>query len=314
MAWPRHARRWTAEQIANDAATARNDFRRRRFAEPKSRYLGAFAEFETANRWLVERLGSLLDSDADASELREVLADENLSSALRYIGAPPISSDDLKTLAESALTTRSLESNAFECARVRDVLRNIVDPKRFPWFEADRAPNPEEKRAAVLASSVLGAAQRVHTARRGDERAAVEGAVRGLLEGMGFELCLQRPRSGIQSLRLDAPAAGKFMLTVNLGADNADVVVGLADGRVLAIECKGSNSEINSRKRLNKEAAQNARAWVARFGDEVVPAAAIQGVFKPAYIAEAQETPMVIFWGHRLADLRDFIASCRPVR
>ena len=42
-------------------------------------------------------------------------------------------------------------------------------------------------------------------------------------------------------------------------------LVRLRDGRLLAIECKGSNREINSRKRLNKEAAQNARAWLVRF-------------------------------------------------
>lgn len=84
----------------------------------------------------------------------------------------------------------------------------------------------------------------------------------------------------------------------------------LNDGRLLAIECKGSNSEINSRKRLNKEAAQNARAWNARFGsDQIVPAAALQGVFKARYVAAAQDTPMAIFWSHRLDDLRELIAG-----
>jgi Holliday junction resolvase len=94
-------------------------------------------------------------------------------------------------------------------------------------------------------------------------------------------------------------------------ADNADVIVRLDDGRLLAIECKGSNSEINSRKRLNKEAAPNARAWIGRFGAQVVAAVALQGVFKARYIEEAQDTPMAIFWGHRLDDLKQFFVNAR---
>ena len=100
------------------------------------------------------------------------------------------------------------------------------------------------------------------------------------------------------------------MVEVLVGEHNADIVVGLRDSRILAIECKGSNSEINSRKRINKEVAQDALDWVRRFGsDNLVPAAAIQGVFSPRYILQAQETPVVFFWGHRLDDLSAFILS-----
>jgi hypothetical protein len=146
--------------------------------------------------------------------------------------------------------------------------------------------------------------------RRGDEKSAVEGAVKGLLVGMGWRLAPIRPARGIQKLLSDSPEARTFATQTNLGSDNADVIVRLDDGRLLAIECKGSNSEINSRKRLNKEAAQNARAWIARFGsDQIVLAAALQGVFKARSVAEAQDTPMAIFWSHRLDDLREFVAG-----
>jgi len=37
------------------------------------------------------------------------------------------------------------------------------------------------------------------------------------------------------------------------------VVIRLFDGRLMALECKASNSEINSRKRINKEIGQNAQ-------------------------------------------------------
>lgn len=69
------------------------------------------------------------------------------------------------------------------------------------------------------------------------------------------------------------------MIGCTVGEHNADIVARLADGRVLALECKASNSEINSRKRINKEVAVDAGRWVRQFGEQnLVPAAVIQGV------------------------------------
>ena len=84
--------------------------------------------------------------------------------------------------------------------------------------------------------------------------------------GLGWQQANARSAKGVQKLITDAPAERSFLTQTNLGTDNADVIVRLDDGRLLAIECKGSNSEINSRKRLNKEAVQNARAWLTGFG------------------------------------------------
>jgi hypothetical protein len=190
------------------------------------------------------------------------------------------------------------------------VIRAILDPKRFPWIAENRPPADGERENAVFASTVMAASQAVQTGRRSDEKRAVEGLVRGILIGLRFA---QRPapRGGILSIRSDdAPQPREFMEACNLGDNNADFVIGLKDHRLLVIEAKGSNSAINSRKRLNMEAAQKARAW-SSFGRDVVPAAAIQGVFNPAYVAAAQDTPLVIFWGHRMEDLRAFLEESR---
>jgi hypothetical protein len=37
-------------------------------------------------------------------------------------------------------------------------------------------------------------------------------------------------------------------------------------------------------------------------------------VFKPSYVYEAQGTPIMILWGHRLEDLKSFIESTKPVK
>ncbi len=290
---------------------SRGEFRARRLGEPLQRYLDAFDTASPVIAPLVAQLAALLQGSPNVSgELRKLWRDDLGRTAFRYLGAPPISTDDLETLAETTLGVRALEGDAQGANRLLEVMRVIADPRRFPWLASGRPPSPEELHAAQLASAVLMASQRVQTLRRGDEKSAVEGAVKGLLVGMGWQHVPARLAKGVQKLLTDSPEPRTFVTQTNLGSDNADVIVRLDDARLLAIECKGSNSEINSRKRLNKEAAQNARVWLAKFGsDQVVPAVALQGVFKSRYVAEAQDTPMAIFWAHRLGDLKSFILS-----
>jgi len=301
---------WSLQQIEADVDLARQDFRRRRLGEPLQRYLNAFDLVEPDVKRLASQIDKLLAGGPDAeAALRVLWATDTGRTAFRYLGAPPISDDDLETLAETRLAPSSAGAESQHGEKLLAVMRTILDPRRFPWIAAQRQAQSAERSAAALATTALIASQRVQTLRRGDEKAAVEGAVKGLLVGMGWRHVSDRLPRGVQKLVTDAPAERTFLTQTNLGADNADVIVRLDDGRLLAIECKGSNSEINSRKRLNKEAVQNARAWLAAFGGEqVVPAAALQGVFKPRYVAEAQDTPMAVFWGHRLDDLKAFLA------
>jgi len=85
------------------------------------------------------------------------------------------------------------------------------------------------------------------------------------------------------------------------------------DRRVMPVECKVSNSEVNSFKRVNLEAAGKARAWLNLFGRKgIVPAAVLSGVFKPANLETAQAEGLSLFWGHRLSDLADFIRATKP--
>jgi hypothetical protein len=298
---------WSNGEVAADVDAARREFRARRLGEPLHRYLDAFDAAEPVVAQLIADIEVLLAGGAPAEAgLRALWGSEPGRTAFRYLGAPPISDDDLKTLAEVTLSATAAGPEHSD--RLLAVMRVIVDPRRFPWLEAHRVAGRAERDAATLATTALVASQRVQTLRRGDEKSSVEGAVKGLLIGMGWAEAPTRPARGIQKLVTDAPPPRTFLTQTNLGADNADVIVRLDDGRLLAIECKGSNSEINSRKRLNKEAVQNARAWLAGFGaDQVVPAVALQGVFNARYVAEAQDTPMAVFWSHRLADLRDFV-------
>ena len=108
----------------------------------------------------------------------------------------------------------------------------------------------------------------------------------------------------------DAPSIADFCGECKFGNTRADLVVRLPDGRVMAIECKASNSAVNSYKRINHEAVGKARTWLESFGRrQTVPGAVIAGVFNAANLMTAQEHGLSLFWSHRLDDLADFVLS-----
>jgi hypothetical protein len=235
MTWPSGARKWTLAEISRDTHAAAEAFCERRLGEPKERYLRAFDLIETANRELLGSLSKLLKKPVDREWLANALANENLRIALRYLGAPPVSEDDLKTLSGDSLAPTLVRGAQRRADAIANVILQILDPRRFPWMFESREPSREEVERAVLASTVVAATQRVQTSRRVDERIAVEGSVRGLLVGMAWKE-KTAPQGGIKSIRKDAPAPGEFMSSVKLGRNGADFVIGLYDHRLLAIE------------------------------------------------------------------------------
>ncbi len=77
----------------------------------------------------------------------------------------------------------------------------------------------------------------------------------------------------------------------------------------MAIECKVSNSAVNSVKRLNNDAAAKAEAWLKDFGTvQVVPAAVLSGVYKLHNLIDAQTRGLALFWAHDLGALTRWIA------
>jgi len=106
-----------------------------------------------------------------------------------------------------------------------------------------------------------------------------------------------------------APPAGKFCGETQLGSRKADVVVGMWDLRTMAIECKVSNSAVNSIKRLNNDAEAKARTWRQNFGEQVIPVAVLSGVYDLISLEHAQENGVFVFWSHDLEKLTSWIQS-----
>ena len=237
------------------------------------------------------------------------MRDGDSRRAFCYLTAPPISEDDLKTLAEASLAPGALRANPDSATRIRDIVFRILDPHRFPWIIENRTPASEERASAIVASAALVAARKVETFRRNDAKDRQENKVKDLLLALGYE---QIKKHDIPNTS-KAPKPGQFMGETPLAGAKADVVATLRDGRIMAIECKVSNSAVNSYKRIVHDTGGKATIWHREIGRaNVVAAAVLNGVFSPANLESVQnDKEVALFWDHRLDDLKAFIESAK---
>lgn len=287
------AQRWTREQLDAERTNAREIFRQERMLEPLEQYLETFDRYQGVVEDLLETTIDLSKLDDSAVD---VLADPNLLDAFRYLAGPPISADDLRVLAEAVLTPSRLRTDEEMVRRIIEVVRAGLDRRRFPWVSEGREPTEAERSGAVLASAVLIATNRVGTSRRSEGKERQEALVEEALVQAQMTKVATRI---VETMNL-APRPGEFCRESQLGSRKADFVIGLYDQRLLAVECKVSNSEINSIKRLNNDAAAKATTWLKEFGSKnVVPSAVLSGVFKLRHLLRAQEEQgCTIFWAH----------------
>jgi len=177
--------RWTAEELVDCAAISAARFRADRLAISNSwemHYGQARAKFEL----LFQQLNDLDAASITDENLAEIQRLE-LGEALRYLAGPPISSDDLQVLADvDSLAAGVLRKSPESLRKVYRVIEQVIDRHRFPWIDGTRTPTQREREAALLASSVLLAAQRIATERRNEGKENQETTVRNYLCGSGF--------------------------------------------------------------------------------------------------------------------------------
>lgn len=302
------AKRWSHDELARDMQTAVALFRNERLGEPLALWKATFRTCRKMARQVFNELSLRKPGRVYSSQV-VALYERQLGEVLRYLAAPPISHDDLKVLSDSTLSVRSLRASPYQARSVLRTLIQTIDPFRFPWVEAGRRPSPAEWKAAIMATAALMTAQRVATTRRNTSKDDQEGAVKDYLREV-VGLSEEAPRD-ILTLR-DAPATGSFCGESKVAGRKADVVVSLFDGRLLLIECKVSNSALNSVKRLNNDAGSKAAKWVEQLGSaQVVPAAMLSGVFKVRNLMQAQDQHLSLYWAHRLEDLGAFVSATR---
>ena len=298
--------KWTENDFRADMQRAVERFCHERIEEPLEAYLEVFDEYQGVFENLLE---TTVDLTRLQSEALAVLGDERLLQAFRYLSGPPMSLDDLETVAETvSFTKKRLNDDPDLAKRTVSLVLMALDRRRFPWVSENRDPTEAEKSAAVLASAALIATQRAGTVRRHEGKQNQERSVEEALTRANFKKVPRRPIPALDQ----APGNGEFCGESLLGSRKADFVIRLWDRRVMALECKVSNSATNSVKRLNNDAAVKAVSWCRDLGErQVVPAAVLSGVYKIHNLIEAQERGLTIFWSHDLDELVKWIGQTR---
>lgn len=293
---------WDPEQLKKDGARAKEHFRELRYREPLEVYLEVFDEWLSIVEEFLEETVDLMQLESRALD---ILTDEKKLYVFRYLAGPPVSSDDLKILAQAeSLAPTRLREEPETVERLISFMRDWHDRRRFPWVHGGWEPSEQERDAAILATTALLAMRRVAAMRRNEGKEIQEELVAAQLRRTGLEQV--EPRK-IRTLA-GAPGPGSFCRESELGGRKADFVIGLWDGRTMPLECKVSNSSINSIKRLNNDAAVKAETWKSDFGTvQVVPAAVLSGVYDLRHLKDAQHRGLTIFWAHDLRKLVDWI-------
>ena len=303
---PAQPPRWNDERLESDRQLAIEDFRDERLNESLGVYLENFQRYRDAVERLLE---TTVDLTALAEQATSVLLDVDLLYAARYITGPPISVDDIQLLADASLSASHIRSDPVSARRVVETILRGLDRERFPWLAENREATEDERRTAVIASAALIASQRVKTSRANVSPAHQQALVRDALKSAGF---IEDSAKRIPNVSA-APPIGHFCGESILGTRKADVVARLWDGRILAIECKVSNSQLNSIKRLTNDAVVKALAWRRDFGEaNIVPCAVLAGVFGLRHLKEAQERGLSLFWSHSIEEMITFIEATRP--
>lgn len=293
--------RWDENTLEANRRDSVADFIAERTSEGKGRYQRVLAENVRLVEALFIQTNNLL-SFASGAVLAE---DPSFLAISRYLSGPPVSADDLDTLGEAKLAKRKRLDPSL-AGKAAQVIASAIDEDRFPWLFADppRNPTATEREVALKWTAGLQTVQQVQTGRRSELSVRQENAVALLLEAEGFQRVQSRPIDLTGGL-----APGEYSREVLVAGKKCDVPIGLRDGRLLLVECKVSNSETNSIKRLNHECGAKAALWRQTFGERAISAAVLAGVFKLVNLSDAQRNQgLTLFWERDLAPLAAFLA------
>lgn len=311
MSLPKHEKtphRWTEEELEAHARQSLGEFVDRRLKEPRDRYTAHLQERKAAIHRLFKLLAPLDPDNPDPESVRRVLVDDDLFNALRYVAGPPVSSDDLGVLVLRAAERLNKTRLRRDDRLVQEVLKLICrlsDPVRFPWIAERRAARLHELKTAIRATAALHATQMLQTERRGYGR-LLEKKLEHRLTELDYKKAKTPARGRVRTPK-DWPLARTFYRECTVYGRKADLLIGLTDGRIVAVEAKDSASVLNSVKRVLNDTAAKARHWHTMAGREIVPVALLSGVFGLENLTSAQDSGLYLVWGHELDAFVDWL-------
>lgn len=290
--------RWSPDELEWGRQGALAEFISSWGAEGTQRYVDTVVELSVPLARLFAASNDLASLSAET-----FTADASLIAAARFVAAPPVSADDLKTLIGGSLSVKAPDVERAE--RAAKIVRTAWDPLRFPWLAANRPATHVERETAIKWTASIWAIESMRTYRRNTSARKQERKVAQALEAVGFQPLAPRRIDALEQL-----PKGSFTRECRIGDHKSDIPVRLNDGRLLAIECKVSNSAVNSKKRLNNDAGAKAADWKKAFGAQVITAVVLSGVYSLGNLVAAQEhQDIIIFWAHDLRRLTEFVTA-----
>lgn len=224
------------------------------------------------------------------------------SFPMRHFLAPPISQDQFKLLCNDWSKSSEKSGMPLTLAKSHSVSAVFAERRSkhlTAWIDRARGPRLMELASAIGAIAPLMASQQVATARRNRFAAMQEKAVLDTLTARGWT----RLQSGPVLTAGQLPAKHymhKTRFASGVGqTQEVDVACGLGATIVLAMECKVTNDETNSVKRVD-DVLKKAQAWKSHWAYFVKPAALLQGVIKASDVQRLIDGGVEVFWSHRL--------------
>ena len=250
-----------------------------------------------ASQFLTDISGALQASGAHSLVFRQLLA-------------PPMSQDQFKLVCKS--WSKSSEINATpvpaqNAVEIAGVIYERLDYGGAVRWSRGMQPQVRRQVAGLLrVASTLIALQKISTARRQRLSYEQEQSIVDMLKGMNW---IKDPSKLIDTRADVSPL--HFMhktrfATGPTAAQEVDIACGLPKSYVLAMECKVTNDETNSVKRVN-DVLKKATAWKLHWGNFVITAALLDGVIAAKDVQRLSDAGVHVFWSHDLPEFKAWL-------
>lgn len=290
-------------------------YHRREAEAAASRYVAGLTTPQAATDWhlaIVRARRDVIAALRSSACLTDVPAALLSSGAhlrvFRFLLAPPISQDQFKLLCPEYSKSKENKGSPLEGGAVAPVAAAIMgarDRRLTRWIDRGSPLKPIEIRELLHAVSPLVSQQIIATVRRNRLSAEQEGAVIAMLKAKGWT----RINSALIETLSTVPARHymhKTRFATTTQPQEVDVACGLGKDVVLAMECKVTNDETNSVKRIN-DVLKKAAAWQGHFASFVHTAALLQGVIAYKDVQRLLAANVEVFWSHKLEDFDAWI-------
>ncbi|MEA1942044.1 MAG: XamI family restriction endonuclease [Pseudomonadota bacterium] len=230
--------------------------------------------------------------------------------AFRYMLAPPLSQDRLAIVCSAYVKSKEKTGKPYGAAEANE-LANFIIERLDPYALAVRSGGAEMPRTSVRQlmnkTGALIANQDLQTVTRNRLSDEQERLTLKHLSQNGYSLLPPKQvshRGGVSQLSLMHKAKLAISST---NTQEVDIAVGMKGDHMLALECKVSNDQTNSIKRVNDVIAKH-HSWMSYWGAGFITTGALlQGVFSDKSIKKLEKEGIHIFWSHRISDLSDYV-------